>query len=72
MFHPREIAREFEGGIMETWSARFVDWKAYVLAMLAGHKAQHLGKPVALHMRDWHGQLVVIRPKPKANGIRPT
>lgn len=71
MFHPFQIAREFEGGFMETWSARRLDWKAYVLAMLAGDKAQHLGKPVALHMRDFKGQLVIIRPKPQANGIRP-
>lgn len=71
MFTPKTIARKFEGGHMETWSARCADgWRAYVLAMIRGTEAQHLGKPVALHMRDGRGQLVVIKPKPEANGIR--
>lgn len=71
MFTPVTIAREFEGGHLETWSARCATrWRAYVLAMIAGTSAQHLGKPVALHMRDGRGQLVTIRPKREANGIR--
>jgi hypothetical protein len=63
---PVQISRDFADGTSETWSWRAaVHWRAYVMEMLRGECVKGRAVAIAVRLRLYSGQLLVIRPRSK-------